>query len=48
MMMPFEEQTISLLRPTAYSTQSRGGGIDPNIHSIDTNAGIGIGSILAR
>lgn len=48
MMMPFEEQTISLLRPTAYSTQSRGGWIDPNIHSIDTNAGIGIGSILAR
>ncbi len=27
--------------------QSRGGQIDPNIDSIDTNVGIGIGSILA-
>ncbi len=34
-------------RETLNSFSSRGGRIDPNIDSIDTNVGIGIGSILA-
>ncbi len=44
----------SFLHPTNLSTEAelldaagRGGNIDPNIDSIDTNVGIGIGSILA-
>ncbi len=42
-----EFQSIIDIIETKWLLQTRGGRIDPNIDSIDTNVGIGIGSILA-
>ncbi len=38
---------LILSSPEGARMLARGGQIDPNIDSIDTNVGIGIGSILA-
>ncbi len=38
---------VNNIRWPYFMVKGRGGRIDPNIDSIDTNVGIGIGSILA-